>query len=215
MKTLITDSEIEKSLLMAKHGMPVLAIAQVLDRSTPSVYRILKAFGVASTVARRTPQQSNRAFAQMRAGMGLHMKNQIAEVLPPTPKIENAPGAIIDDVRVLGNTCPDAEPEGVARPNGYRTPAIAVPQAIGEPLDFVESVCKECGATFRLTVDHVDWFASRGMIAPKRCESCREARKLMHDGGGITIAPDEIAAMRARLSELESALERRRWDDQL
>ena len=165
-------------------------------------------------MARRTPQQSNRAFAQMRAGMGLHMKNQIDEVLPPTPEIENAPGSIIDDVRVPGNTCPDAEPEGVAkriltlRPSGYRTPVVAVPQAIGEPLDFVESVCKECGATFRLTVDHVDWFASRGMIAPKRCESCREARKSMHDGGGITITPDEIAAMRARLSELESDLER-------
>jgi len=43
--------------------------------------------------------------------------------------------------------------------------------------------CVECGATFTFTVEDQEYHASRGFQnEPRRCPSCREARRT--DGGG-------------------------------
>ena len=40
--------------------------------------------------------------------------------------------------------------------------------------------CSDCGATFTFSADEQELFASRGYTNdPKRCPSCRQARKLM------------------------------------
>jgi len=47
-------------------------------------------------------------------------------------------------------------------------------------MDFVEKElqCSECGATFAFTVEEQEFFKSRGYTnEPKRCPTCREARR--------------------------------------
>jgi len=46
--------------------------------------------------------------------------------------------------------------------------------------------CAECGATFVFSADEQEAFAARGYTNdPKRCPTCREARKAQrYDGGG-------------------------------
>ncbi len=44
--------------------------------------------------------------------------------------------------------------------------------------------CSDCGATFTFTVAEQEFYAARGYTNdPKRCPSCREARKSERDGG--------------------------------
>jgi CxxC-x17-CxxC domain-containing protein len=44
--------------------------------------------------------------------------------------------------------------------------------------------CAECGATFTFSADEQEFFASRGYTnEPKRCLSCRQARKAERYGG--------------------------------
>ena len=39
-------------------------------------------------------------------------------------------------------------------------------------------VCSDCGATFNFTVEEQEFFATKGYTnEPKRCPSCRQARK--------------------------------------
>ncbi len=52
--------------------------------------------------------------------------------------------------------------------------------------------CAECGATFTFTVAEQEFFASKGYTnEPKRCPSCREARKAERYGssGGYGSQP--------------------------
>ncbi len=43
--------------------------------------------------------------------------------------------------------------------------------------------CSDCGATFTFSVEEQEFFASKGYTnEPKRCPSCREARKAERDG---------------------------------
>lgn len=37
--------------------------------------------------------------------------------------------------------------------------------------------CKECGKEFELTAEEVKWYNEKGFELPKRCKSCRVARK--------------------------------------
>ena len=83
-------------------------------------------------------------------------------------------------------------------------PVIAPEPVEPEPVELVEFECKECGQEFHLTTDHIEWFESRGISVPKRCQPCRERRREMHDGGGV-IGPanlDELAALRRRLEDM-------------
>ncbi|MDP2729639.1 MAG: zinc-ribbon domain containing protein [Dehalococcoidales bacterium] len=44
--------------------------------------------------------------------------------------------------------------------------------------------CSDCGAPFTFTVEEQEFFASKGYTnEPKRCPSCREARKSERYGG--------------------------------
>ncbi|MFH1640260.1 MAG: zinc-ribbon domain containing protein [Chloroflexota bacterium] len=46
-------------------------------------------------------------------------------------------------------------------------------------------VCSDCGATFTFTAGEQDFFATKGYTnEPKRCPSCRAARKTTSRGGG-------------------------------
>lgn len=48
-----------------------------------------------------------------------------------------------------------------------------------------ELQCADCGATFIFSADEQEFFASRGYTnEPKRCLSCRQARKADRYGGG-------------------------------
>ena len=45
--------------------------------------------------------------------------------------------------------------------------------------------CSDCGTTFTFSADEQELFASRGYTNdPKRCPSCRQARKSERGGGG-------------------------------
>ncbi len=45
--------------------------------------------------------------------------------------------------------------------------------------------CSDCGATFTFSVEEQELFQSRGYTnEPKRCPSCRQARKSERYGGG-------------------------------
>ena len=41
--------------------------------------------------------------------------------------------------------------------------------------DFIVRTCKECGEYFLITKDHVDWFTSRKLRVPCRCDRCRKS----------------------------------------
>jgi CxxC-x17-CxxC domain-containing protein len=44
--------------------------------------------------------------------------------------------------------------------------------------------CSDCGVTFNFSSDEQEQFASRGYTnEPKRCPSCRQARKAQQNGG--------------------------------
>ncbi len=43
--------------------------------------------------------------------------------------------------------------------------------------------CSDCGTTFTFTAGEQEFFASKGFTnEPKRCSSCRQARKTEHNG---------------------------------
>jgi CxxC-x17-CxxC domain-containing protein len=43
--------------------------------------------------------------------------------------------------------------------------------------------CSDCGATFTFSAEDQEFFRSKGYTnEPKRCPSCRQARKLNHQG---------------------------------
>jgi len=45
--------------------------------------------------------------------------------------------------------------------------------------------CSDCGTTFTFAAEEQELFATRGYTNdPKRCPSCRQARKADRDGGG-------------------------------
>ena len=44
--------------------------------------------------------------------------------------------------------------------------------------------CSDCGASFTFSADDQEFFALKGYSQPKRCPSCRQARKAERGGGG-------------------------------
>ena len=45
--------------------------------------------------------------------------------------------------------------------------------------------CQDCGQSFAFSADDQEFFALKGYTEPKRCPSCRQARKAERgDGGG-------------------------------
>jgi len=50
--------------------------------------------------------------------------------------------------------------------------------------------CSDCGATFTFSVEEQEFFASKGYTNdPKRCTSCREARKSERYGNSASNVP--------------------------
>jgi CxxC-x17-CxxC domain-containing protein len=45
-------------------------------------------------------------------------------------------------------------------------------------------VCSDCGQPFTFTADDQEFFRERGYSAPKRCKTCRQAKKNEQSGGG-------------------------------
>ncbi len=45
-------------------------------------------------------------------------------------------------------------------------------------------VCQDCGSEFTFTADDQEFFARRGYSPPKRCPTCRSARRTERGGGG-------------------------------
>jgi CxxC-x17-CxxC domain-containing protein len=44
--------------------------------------------------------------------------------------------------------------------------------------------CQDCGQSFDFSAEDQEFFASKGYSEPKRCPSCRQARKAERGGGG-------------------------------
>ncbi len=44
--------------------------------------------------------------------------------------------------------------------------------------------CQDCGQSFTFRADDQEFFAAKGYSEPKRCPSCREARKAERGNGG-------------------------------
>ncbi len=50
--------------------------------------------------------------------------------------------------------------------------------------------CSDCGATFTFTAEEQEFFASKGYTnEPKRCPSCRQARKSQRYGSDYSYRP--------------------------
>ena len=50
-----------------------------------------------------------------------------------------------------------------------------------------ELTCADCGGKFLFSEDDQEFFAGKGFQEPKRCKSCRQAKKAQrddHDRGG-------------------------------
>jgi CxxC-x17-CxxC domain-containing protein len=45
-------------------------------------------------------------------------------------------------------------------------------------------MCSDCGQSFTFTGEDQEFFRERGYSAPKRCKSCRQAKKSEQPGGG-------------------------------
>ena len=41
----------------------------------------------------------------------------------------------------------------------------------------IELTCSDCGCTFNFTAEEQQFYAEKGFATPKRCGSCRNARK--------------------------------------
>ena len=41
----------------------------------------------------------------------------------------------------------------------------------------IRSACKDCGEDFVISVEEQKYFASIGLVLPKRCKDCRKRRK--------------------------------------
>ena len=70
--------------------------------------------------------------------------------------------------------------------------------------------CADCGQEFTFTASEQDFYAERGFTEPRRCGSCRAARKAQRGdrGGGIVAAP--AAATAAAAATAPAVLQRRR-----
>ena len=44
--------------------------------------------------------------------------------------------------------------------------------------------CQDCGSSFSFSGEEQEFFAMKGYSEPKRCPSCRQARKAERGGGG-------------------------------
>lgn len=44
--------------------------------------------------------------------------------------------------------------------------------------------CQDCGQPFTFTAEEQEFFSSKGYSEPKRCPTCRQARKAERGGGG-------------------------------
>ena len=44
--------------------------------------------------------------------------------------------------------------------------------------------CQDCGQGFTFTAEEQEFFSSKGYSEPKRCPTCRQARKAERGGGG-------------------------------
>ena len=47
-----------------------------------------------------------------------------------------------------------------------------------------ELMCSDCGQSFTFTAEDQAFFQERGYSTPKRCKSCRQAKKQEQAGGG-------------------------------
>ena len=53
--------------------------------------------------------------------------------------------------------------------------------------------CSDCGATFTFTAEEQEFFQSKGYTnEPKRCQSCRQARKAERYGSGGGYGPRQM-----------------------
>ena len=48
----------------------------------------------------------------------------------------------------------------------------------------LQLICSDCGQEFTFTSEDQAFFQERGYTAPKRCKSCRQAKKTQMGGGG-------------------------------
>lgn len=48
-----------------------------------------------------------------------------------------------------------------------------------------ELTCKDCGRSFTFTSGEQEFYASRELIAPKRCKPCRRAKKAQMSNTGL------------------------------
>ena len=97
----LTEIEIEHTLLMAKHGLAARDIANILKRSTATVYKILKACGVAARPAERTKEQHLEAD---------RLRRGVEPVIEPEP-VEPEPVAIGTPLELVEFVCKECGQE--------------------------------------------------------------------------------------------------------
>ena len=189
----ITPIEIEHTLLMAKYDLAAYDIANILNRSQQSVYRILKRYGVAARPAARTEDQHLEAD---------RLRRGVEPVIEPEPEW----ACLADHAEAYKQSMNDCHVEPQPEPEPVEPEPV---ELVNDYPVLFEFECKECGQEFHLTTDHIEWFEARGINVPKRCQPCRERRREMHDGGGLIggVNLDELAALRRRLEDMERRLQ--------
>lgn len=50
-------------------------------------------------------------------------------------------------------------------------------------------VCKDCGNEFTITVSEQNFYESRELALPKRCETCRKVRKMVTNSEKVEEKP--------------------------
>lgn len=192
--TVLREQEIEKVLILAQHGLTGAEIARFLDRSDTVISNVLRDYGVAPRRHQRTADQTTLALTLHRSGnirpgaMALHALPEPEPEKPEPP----APKVVQDEI-------------GAERLDGGGYVA-RLKRWLGkeEGETAAESfVCKDCDADFVITLEHQEWFQSRGINVPKRCEPCRGVRKGQHDYD----IHAEVAELKRRLDDLIGRLE--------
>jgi CxxC-x17-CxxC domain-containing protein len=98
--------------------------------------------------------------------------------------------------RVTHHTHRPALPDAITdiRPHPSELLSLAAKRVIGTPLDRPEQgvsfvsmdrtlTCSDCGSEFSFTASEQDFYTEKGFSEPRRCPSCRAARKAARDGG--------------------------------
>ena len=84
------------------------------------------------------------------------------------------------------------------RPGESGRPGVTIPSKA--PLSGgMSRTCRDCGRSFRFTVEEQRWYAARGLKYPNRCPNCRRSRKAQAESARVATEAVGMLGLLARL----------------